>query len=97
MVVHRTSGNALLCPESVLVCRVLYIRKQGAAPSQNLATFKRGGHWVNIMLIDISRMLKDAVRFLDPSLGLIPKDVSVKYLCTVGLHSRSHGPPLLWY
>ena len=40
---HITSGDALMQPKRSLVRCVLYHREQGAEPSKNLATFKRGG------------------------------------------------------
>ena len=67
-----------------MVCRVLYLREEGANPSQKLVILKRGGCWVNTTPTDISRKLKDAVRFLGPSLGFIPKDVSEQSLHVAG-------------
>ena len=61
----------------------MYLREQGAPPSQKLATFKRGGIWLNITPIDTIRILKDDVRFLGPSLGFTPKDVSAQSLRAV--------------
>ena len=81
---HGTSINALLSSKSVLVCRVLYLRKQGADPYQKLANFKKEGCWVNITPTHISRTLKDAVRFLGPTLGFTIRDVSIRSLRTAG-------------
>ena len=67
-----------------MVFHAVYLREQGAAPSQNLVTFKRGGCWFNITPKDISRTLKDAIRFLGPSLVFTPKYVSAQSLRAVG-------------
>ena len=80
---YGTSGDALMCPNSAMVFHAVYLREHGAAPSQNLATFKRGGRCVNITPKDISRMLKDTIRFLGPSLGFTPKYVSPQSLRAV--------------
>ena len=77
---HRPSGEALLFPKSALVFRILCLREQCAAPSQNISTFNRGGGWVNITPTDISKNLIDAVRFLGPSLGFAPKYLYAHYL-----------------
>ena len=84
MVIHGTSGDTLLCLKIALVRGVLYFREQGDAPSQNLATFNRGVIWVNTTPVDISRVLKYAVRFLGPSLGFTPKEISLKSLRKAG-------------
>ena len=82
--IHGTSGDTLLCLKIALVRGVLYFREQGDAPSQNLATFNRGVIWVNTTPVDISRVLKYAVRFLGPSLGFTPKEISLKSLRKAG-------------
>ena len=84
VVVQGTSGNALMRPKSVLVRRALYLKEQGAASFQNLATFKRGVSWVNITPIEIIRTLKYTVRFLCPRLDFTPKYVSARSLRAAG-------------
>ena len=81
---NGTSVDAMRCPKSALVCRFLYVREKGSTPSQNLATFKIGGRWVNITPADISIMLKDVVRFLGPSLVFMQKCVSTRSLRVAG-------------
>ena len=81
---HGPSVDSLLCSNSALFRHDLYLREHGDASSQKLATFKREGHCINITQSDITRMLKDAVRFLGSSLGLTTKDVSASSLIMAG-------------
>ena len=62
----------------------MYLREQGNTSFHNLATFKRGGCWVNITMTYISRALKFSVRILGPSLGFTLKDLSAQYLFALG-------------
>ena len=84
VVEHGTSGDALMFPKNMLVCRVLYLREQSAVHSQKISTFKSGGRWVIITSSDIIRTLKNAARFLGPILVFSPKDVSTLYIHAEG-------------
>ena len=85
---HGTSGDPLLCPVRAMGRRVLHLRAHHAPLPTPLA------HWYNAdnsvdkvrpaMVTDTIRL---AVRFLGPSLGFLPTDVTARCLRASGANA----------
>ena len=85
---HGTSGNPLLCPVKALSRRVLHLRDHNMPPSTPLAHCCTDGSAVTpIKPALISDTIKLAVRFLGPTLGFLPKDITPRCLRASGANA----------
>ena len=85
---HGTSGNPLLCPVRSIARRVLHLRSNLLPQNTPLAHCCRpDGTTARIKPSMITDTIKLAVRFLGPSLGFLPKDVTARCLRASGANA----------
>ena len=89
---HGPSGAIDLCPVRAIARRVLHLRQHNAPPSTPLAhVYTANNEVVSIKPSDITSAIKLAVRFLGPSIGFLPSDVSARCLRAAGANALLCG------
>ena len=89
---HAPSGAIDLCPVRAIARRVLHLRQHNAAPSTPLAhAFDANHHMVSVKPKDITSAIKLAVRFLGPTIGFLPSDVTARCLRAAGANALLCG------
>ena len=82
---HR--GDPFLSPTKILARRVLHIRSHTADTHIPLCKYFTPTSSKCIVPRDITKSLRDAVRFLGPSLGFLPSDVTAQCLRAAGANA----------
>jgi hypothetical protein len=80
------SGDAVMCPVKAIVCRVLYLRQNGALPTTPLAHVYNSTGLVTVAAI--TNCIRTAVSDLGPTLGFI-----MRRICKMSTSSRSNSIP----
>jgi hypothetical protein len=81
------SGDSLLSPPRILARRIIHLRTHGAALTTPLCRCHVPTGWIHIKPKNITDALQDAVRFLGPSLGFLPTDVTARCLRAAGANA----------
>ena len=86
------SGDPYLCPVKSLVRRIIHLRQHNASQSTPLATaYTSSQNSTGITSTQLTEALKLAVRFLGPSLGFLPEDVTSRSLRAAGANALLCG------
>ena len=89
---HAPSGATDLCPVRAIARRVLHLKQHNTAPSTPLAHAFIGTNTVaHVKPSDITSAIKLAVRFLGPSIGFLPSDVTARCLRAAGANALLCG------
>jgi hypothetical protein len=81
------SGDPLLSPPRILARRIIHLRSHNAALDTPLARIYTDSGRRSITPRVITSTLRDAVRFLGPTLGFLPSDVSARCLRASGANA----------
>ena len=81
------SGDPLLSPPRILARRIIHLRNNGAELTTPLCRCHDPTGWTHIKPKHITDALQDAVRFLGPSLGFLPTDVTARCLRAAGANA----------
>jgi hypothetical protein len=79
------SGDPSFCPVKSMIRRILALRRHGAIPATNLATYYVNGVSHPVMPTQITTALRSGVLLFDPAeLGFLPADISARSLRAAG-------------
>jgi hypothetical protein len=89
---HAPSGAIDLCPVRAIARRVLHLRQHNAPPSTPLAhVYNEQNSIISIKPKHITDAIRLAVRYLGPSLGFLPTDVTARCLRAAGANALLCG------
>ena len=78
------SGDPMLCPVKAMIRIITQLRRSNASPNTLLASVKVNRRWRPVTPSMITKSIKQAVRFLGPTLGFLDTDVSARCLRAAG-------------
>ena len=77
-----SSGDPVLCPVQAVICRVIYLRQNGASPTTPLVHIYNSSSLVTAD--SITTCIRNAVTELGPTLGFLSHEVSAQGLRAAG-------------
>ena len=87
---HAQSGDQFLCPVKAIVCRVIYLRPNGAPPNTPLSRVYNTNSRVTPKLI--TQTLRDSIQYLGATnIGFFQKEVSAQSLHATGAQALLLG------
>jgi hypothetical protein len=81
------SGDPLLCPVKAMIRIITQLRRSNASPNTLLASVKVNRRWHPVTPSMVTKSIKQAVRFLGPTLGFLDTDVSARCLRAAGANA----------